>query len=124
MIQKLEVQGIHTEISADLQKYVEKKIGQLDKYMPRYARESAHVEVKLKEKKIKNRVECSCEVILHLPKETFTIKETTVNLFAAVDVVEQKLKNHIKKYKQTHGTGRLHQRVLARFKRSSARSSG
>ncbi len=68
MIQKLEVQGIHTEISADLQKYVEKKIGQLDKYMPRYARESAHVEVKLKEKKIKNRGSAVVKLFCICPK--------------------------------------------------------
>lgn len=123
MISKLEVSGIHTEVSDDLRKYVTKKIGKLDQYMPRAARESAHAEVKLKEQKIKQRVECTCEVVLHLPGETFTTKETTMNLFAAVDVVEEKLKNRIKKYKQTHGKGRLHRRVLARFKRSTARSS-
>lgn len=124
MIEKLEINGIHTEVTEDLAKYVQKKIGKLDQYMSAHARESAHAEVKLKEQKLKTRVNCTCEVILHLPKETFTTKETTVNMFAAVDVVEQKLKNQLKKYKQTHGTGRLHQRVLARFKRSSARSSG
>lgn len=124
MIKKLEISGIHTEVSDDLIKYVTKKIGRLDQYMPASARQSAHLEVKLKEQKIKQRVECTCEVILHLPQETFTTKETTINLFAAVDVVEEKLKNHIKKYKQTHGRGKLHRRILARIKRSSARSSG
>lgn len=122
MIQKLEINGIHTEVNDDLTKYVQKKLGKLDRYMPSFARESAHVEVKLKEQKIKARVECTCEAILHLPKETITVKETTVNLFAAVDVVEQKLKNSIKRYKQTHGSGRLQHRILARFKRSSARA--
>ncbi len=124
MINKLEINGIRTDVSDDLSKYVTKKIGKLDQYMPAGARESAHAEVKLKEQKIKQRVECTCEVILHLPQETITTKETTVNLFAAVDVVEEKLKNRIKKYKQTHGQGRLHRRILAKFKRSSARSSG
>lgn len=121
MIQKLEIQGVHTEVSKDLQKYIQKKIGKLDQYMPVAARESAHAEVKLKEQKVKSRVECSCEVILHLPKETISTKETTVNMFAAVDVVEEKLKNRIKKYKQTHGSGQLRHRILAKFKRSSAR---
>ena len=46
-------------------------------------------------------------------------KETTVNMFAAIDVVEQKLKNQVKKYKQKNGTGRLHHRILARLKRTS-----
>jgi putative sigma-54 modulation protein len=118
MIQKLEINGVHTEIPDDLQKYVLKKIGRLDQYMPRHSRESAHAEVKLKEQKIKSRTQCTCEVILHLPKETLTTKETTVNMFAAVDVVEQKLKNQLKKYKQKHRQGRVHHRILARIKRS------
>ena len=122
MINKLEINGVHTEVTDDLKKYVQKKIGRLDVYMPVAARESAHAEVKLKERKIKQRVECTCEVVLYLPQETINTKETTVNLFAAVDVVEEKLKNQIKKYKQTHGTGQLKHRILAKFKRSSARS--
>src|SRR5690349_13052412 len=113
MIKKIEVSGIHTEVTKDLNKYIKKKIGKLDQFLPAHAKESAHAEVRLKEQKIKARVECSCEVILHLPKETISVKETTVNMFAAVDVVEAKLKNRVKKYKQTHGRGRLHQRVLS-----------
>ena len=123
MIQKIEVSGIHTEVSDDLQKYVSKKIGKLDQYMPKSARQSAHAEVKLKEQKIKQRVQCTCEVILHLPHNVITVKETTINLYAAVDVVEEKLKNQIKRYKQTHGRGALHQRILARIKRTGSRPS-
>jgi len=119
MIAKLEINGIHTEVTDDLTKYVNKKIGKLDQYMPVHARESAHAEVKLKEQKIKSRNECTCEVIMHLPHETIMTKETTTNMFAAIDVVEQKLKNQLKKYKHKHGSGRLHQRILARLKRTS-----
>lgn len=119
MIKKIEIVGIHTEVTSDLKKYVNKKIGKLDQYLPAHARESAHAEVKLKEQQVKKRTECTCEVILHLPKETIMTKETTVNMFAAIDVVEQKLKNQVKKYKQKHGTGRLHHRILARLKRTS-----
>lgn len=124
MIQKLEISGIHTEINEDLTKYVNKKIGKLDQYMSPHSQESAHAVVKLKERKLKARVECTCEVILHLPKENMTIKESTVNMYAAIDVVEEKLKNKLKKYKQKHGKGKLHQRVISRFKRSMARSAG
>jgi putative sigma-54 modulation protein len=123
MIQKIEISGIHTEVTDDLKKYVLKKIGKMDQYMPLHARESAHAEVKLKEQKIKTRVECTAEVILHLPHDTITVKETTINMFAAVDVVEAKLKNQIVKYKETHGTKRLHQRIMNKFKRDPARAS-
>ncbi len=119
MIKKIEIVGIRTEVTSDLKKYVTKKIGRLDQYLPAHAKASAHAEIKLKEQQVKKRTECTCEVILHLPKETIMTKETTVNMFAAVDVVEQKLKNQVKKYKQKHGTGRLHHRILARLKRTS-----
>lgn len=118
MIQKLEIDGVHVKLDEDIKKYTRKKIGKLDQYMGRHARASAHAEVKLIESKIKNRKECTCEVVLHLPRETITVKETTLNMFAAVDIVETKLKNLLKKYKDTHEGGfRLHRRVLARIKR-------
>ena len=123
MIQKLEVSGIHTEVNSDLLKYVEKKIGKLDQYMPKSARESAHAEVKLKERKIKQRVECSCEVVLHLPHEVISVKEATINMYAAIDVVEEKLKNQIKKYKHNHGSGQLKQRIVAKLKRTEPASA-
>lgn len=103
MIKKLEINGVHTVLNDDLKKYITKKIGKLDKYLPRAARESAHVEVFVKESKLKNKKQCTCEVVLHLPQDTIITKESTLNMFAAVDIVESKLKNQIKKYKDLHG---------------------
>ena len=100
MIKKLEVTGIHTDASNDIQKYVKKKIAKLDSYMPRHARKSAHAEVRLKEAKAKNKKECSCEVTLYVPGEAITAKETTVNMYAAIDIVEEKLKTQLRRYKE------------------------
>lgn len=119
MIAKLEINGIHMDIDKKLHDYVTKKIGKLDKYLPRHARESAHAEVFLKEVMVKKKKECIAEVVLHLPKETITIQESTMNIFAAVDIVEAKLKNRIKKYKELHSSLRIHRRVLARVRRTS-----
>lgn len=118
MIQKLEIDGVHVELNEDIKKYTRKKIGKLDQYMGKHARKSAHAEVKLIEEKIKTRKQCTCEVIMRLPQETITVKETTLNMFAAVDIVETKFKNLLKKYKDTHEGGfRLHRKVLAKIKR-------
>lgn len=116
MIAKMEISGIHADVDSDLHKYVEKKIGHLDRYIPRHARESAHAEVKLKEKMIKTKKECTCEVVLHLPHDTIMTKETTMNMYAAVDIVETKLKNQLKKYKETHTHKRFHRRVLNKLR--------
>ncbi len=99
MINKLEITGIHTEATADIQKYVRKKIAKLDSYMPRHARKSAHAEVKLKESKAKDKKQCTCEVVLHVPGEVIMAKESTLNMYAAIDIVEQKLKTQLKRYK-------------------------
>ncbi len=121
MIHKLEISGIHLKTDPKLKEYVTKKIGKLDRYLPRAARESAHAEVFLKETKVKTRKEYICEVVLKLPHDTITISESTMNIFAAVDIVETKLKNLLKKYKETHSSLHLHRRMLARLHRRPSR---
>ena len=118
MIQRFDISGVHIHVDEDLRKYVQKKIGRLDRYVPRAARPSLHGEVKIKESKAKDKKECTCEVILHLPHETLTVHESTINMYAAVDIAEAKLKSQLKKYKDLHGNPRFHQRVLARWQRS------
>lgn len=117
MIERIEINSIHAQVDDDLEKYVTKKIGLLDKYLPRHAKESAHAEVKLKESKAKDKKQCQCEVILHLPQDTLMVKESTINMYAAIDIVEAKLKNQIKKYKDTHESAKFRQRVIRRFRR-------
>ncbi len=131
MIQKLEINGVHIKVDDKLRAYITKKISKLDRYIPRHARESAHAEVFIKEINVQGKPkgakrpargrvgakEYECEVILQLPKETIALKESTLNPFAAVDIVEAKLKNQLKKYKETHSSLRLHRRVLARLRR-------
>lgn len=100
MIQNIEISGIHVEVNDDLKRYITRKIGKLDRYVPRKSKDAARAEVKLSEVAVKKgKKQYTCEVILHLPRERITTKETTINMFAAVDIVETKLKNQLKKYK-------------------------
>lgn len=120
MITTFEITGKKMKISPELQKYITKKIGKLDKYLPRKARESAHVEVIMKEAtQGKGKKTYTCEVLLRVPKDTITVSQSTINPFAAVDIAEDTLKNQIRKYKETHGTDGLHKRVLARMRRQT-----
>lgn len=116
---KLEQSGVHTSITPDLKKYITRKIGKLDRFLPKHARESAHGEVFIKESKNKGKAQHTAEVVLKLKQETLTAKETTVNPFAAVDIVEAKLKNQLKKYKDKHTHKKFHHKVLARMRRQS-----
>jgi len=118
MISQIDISGIHYEVSEDLKKYISKKMSKLDRYVPRHAREMMHVDVKLVELKTKSDRN-ECEVIVHLPDQQLTAKESTVNMFAAVDIVETKIKNQLKKYKALHGGDKKdHHGILRRFRRS------
>lgn len=120
MIKKIEINGVHMDVEKKLHDYVMKKIGKLDKYLPRHARESAHAEVFLKESLSKKKRQLACKVVLELPKEVIIVEEATMNIYAAVDIVEAKLKNRIKKYKEMHSSLRVHRRVLSRLRRNGA----
>lgn len=117
MIRKLDIRGVHMQIDAKLFAYANKKFGKLDKYLSKHARESARIEVIMKEETLKTKKNNICEVLVHLPHDIITIKESTVNMFAAVDIVEAKLKNQLKKYKELHGNPRFHRRLIAHLRR-------
>ncbi|MGH7195690.1 MAG: ribosome hibernation-promoting factor, HPF/YfiA family [Candidatus Saccharimonadales bacterium] len=118
MVERLEISGVHMEVGDKLKKYVENKIGRCDRFLPRQHRADLHAEVKLKQIKAKDKKHCICEVVAQLPHETIRIEESTINIYAAVDIVENKLENQFKKYKQTHGDPKIYRRLGAKFKNS------
>jgi ribosomal subunit interface protein len=117
MLQKFEIRGVHATVDKPLRAYVTKKIGGLDRYISRHSRQSAHGDVHLKEVKTKNHNNFICEVTLHLPKQSITVKESALNMYAAVDIAEAKLRHQLQKYKDMHGNGKLHRHLFARFNR-------
>lgn len=122
MVEKIEITGVHMSVADDLRKYIMKKIARLDRYAPRPARPSMHMEVKLKEGRVKNKNERTCEVLVHLPHENIIVSETTVNMYAAVDIVEEKLKTKLHHYKALHADPTFRRRLLARLKRGPAQT--
>lgn len=102
MISRIDKSGINLELDGDLKKYIDKKIGRLDRYMPRQARKTVYASVKMRLADNKAGEKYVCEVVLHLPDGAMVTKETTLNMYAAVDIVEAKLKNQLKKYKIAH----------------------
>lgn len=118
MIKTLQITGVHMKLDEDIELYADKKIGHLDRYVPKKARQSLKAEVKLFETKVSDKNRFACEVIMHLPHDSVTVVERAQSLYAAIDTAENKLKVQLKKYKERHGGPRLHRRVLGRLKRS------
>jgi putative sigma-54 modulation protein len=103
MIENIAIAGIKADVTKELERYINKKIGKLDRHVKRSERGDVRADVKLNEDvSKKNGKKCTCEVILHVSGVRLTAVETTMNMFAAVDIVETKLQNQLKKHKEKH----------------------
>lgn len=122
MIEKIDITGIKLDLDDDIKRYVSKKIGKLDRYIPRHARQSVHAEVRLMNIGQQHGNTYECRVLLHLPEETVDARDSTMNVFAAIDIVEEKLKNQLKRYKDIRLERRIKAAgVLGRLKRGLGR---
>ncbi|CAN5351188.1 hypothetical protein BH09PAT4_BH09PAT4_03850 [soil metagenome] len=114
MVQKFEMSATHLELDDRLKKYITRKLGNIDKYLSKHIRPSAHLEVRLKEHKSKGQKQSVCDVTLYLPHDTIKIRESTQNIFASVDIVEAKLKQQVRRYKESRTDGKRRRRLFAR----------
>ena len=121
MIASIDITGVKYDVNEATKKYVLKKIGRLDRFLPKHARKSVTADVKLKLVNRDHGNKYEAEVILNVPEKRLTAKDSTVNMMAAIDIVEQKLASQLTKYKQTTMPHVARRGVLARFKRRMPR---
>jgi len=106
MITAIDVAGIKYTIDETTKRYIVKKIAGLDRYLPRHARKSVHAEAKLRQVNRDHGNKYEAEVLLHVPGTLLTAKASTMNMLAALDIVEAKLHAQLHRYKQEHTTSR------------------
>jgi ribosome hibernation promoting factor len=121
MIEAITITGLKVDVDETTRKYVSKKIGRLDRYLPKHARKSATAEVVLREVNRDHGNKYEAEVIMNVPDKQIMAKDSTVNVLAAVDIVEAKIVAQLHKYKQLTMPHIGKRGVLGRFKRSYAR---
>ena len=122
MITSIEITGLNNyPLDDTTKKYVTKKIGRLDRYLPRHARASVTAEVKLKEVNRDHGNKFEAEVLLSVPDKIITAKDTTLNMLAAVDIVEAKIVAQLRKYKEASIAHVGRRSAMSKFKRSFAR---
>ena len=122
MIQSIAITGVKYDIDDATKRYVMKKIGRLDRFLPRHARKSVSAEIKLKQVNRDHGNKYEAEVILHVPDKQLAASDSTINMMAAIDIVEAKISSQLKRYKDHHvgHIGRTRS-VLSNFKRGYAR---
>lgn len=114
---KLDVTGQHYELDENLLEYLEKKIGGLERFLPKEVRRVAHGTIVLSyDQSGKEGNHYVCEGIITVPHGKLQAKEGTGNMYAAIDLVEAKLKAQMAKYKQkSHGKQKSLKLMVARF---------
>lgn len=123
MINSITISGLQYEVDEATKKYVTRKIGRLDRYLPRHARKTATVDIKLRQVNRTRDNKYEVDVVLTAPDKVMKARDESMNMLAAVDIVEAKLVSQLRRYK-TERVPHIGQRgLLSRFKRSYARES-
>jgi putative sigma-54 modulation protein len=121
MITAIQITGIAYDVDENTRKYVAKRIGRLDRYLPKHARRTVSADVKLEQVNHKHGNKYQAEVILSLPGKIITAKDSTGNILAAIDIVEAKITAQLRDYKEAAIAHVGKRGVMSRFKRSFKR---
>ncbi len=108
---KVIITGEKFELTPKLERYIHKKMLTLQKYIPRTARESAQIEVRLKQITSKTKETNTCDLTLYLPKASLHAKETTEHMYAAFDVAVASIQHQVTAYKTKHEPARLRHKL-------------
>lgn len=112
----LQVTGRHFEIDDKIADYLDKKIGNLDKYLPKGVSATHAAVVLAVDGSNKEGNANTCEVLIDVPGEHFQANEATGNMYAAIDICEEKLKHQIRRFKDKHDPARNRgRRLIGKF---------
>lgn len=109
---KMQVGGHNFDLNPKIKAYVDEKIGSLDHYLPKAAQQSQARVTLENDEDATSDSRFICEAIIRVPHATLQAREATQNIFAAVDIVEAKLKAQIHKYKDKHSPRASRGRLL------------
>ncbi len=95
------------EIDDNLRKYVFKKLGRLDKYMPKDHKAIGMTVDIFRDPSGKEDNRYKVTAVLEVPGNDIVAETATINPHSAIDIVEQKLRLQIKKYKDKNSPRRF-----------------
>ena len=100
MVENIEISGIKYKIEDTFRKYAAKRLGQLDKFLPRKNRKDAVMKVVVRQVNRAHGNKYEISAALDVPGgKVLTAKDEASNVFAGVDILEAKLKGQVRKFK-------------------------
>ena len=117
MIEKIELSGNDYRVEEPLKKYVEKRIGKLDRYLPRGYKKDVVAKVVVSEIGKSKGEKYEISVAMDIPGgKVIAAKDEASNVFAGVDLLEAKLDGQIRRFK-TEVSNRNEKGIFARFRK-------
>ena len=105
MIENIDISGSNYKVEEGFQKYVMKRLGKLDRYLPRDNRKdvAAKVVVTQVDRAHGNKYEITASLDIpgssDIHGKVLVAKDETSNVFAGVDLIEAKLEGQIRRFK-------------------------
>lgn len=100
MISNIEITGSNYKPEETLKKYAIKRIGKLDKYLPRKLKKNATAKIIVKKIDHAHGDKYEISVAIDVPGgKIITARDECNNIYAGVDLVEAKLMGQIRRYK-------------------------
>ncbi len=119
----LHVTSKNYQLSEKILDYIDRKLGRLDRYLPRNEGEIQGRVILEVDPSGREDNKFVCEAKIELPGPNAEAREATLNMYAAIDIVEAKLKVQIRKYKDRHAPSRV-RRSKDRIRRLLGRDPG
>ena len=91
---KYNVRGENIEVTPAIREYIEKKISKLDRYFTEAPDAKVNVNLKFNQDK-----SSKVEVTITMPQLVLRAEETHIDMYAAIDLVTDKLERQIRKHK-------------------------
>ncbi len=100
MIEKIEISGSNYKPTDSFRKYAEKRIGKLDRYLPRNCKKDVIAKVVVTEVDRTHGNKYEISAAMEIPGgKVLAAHDETSNVFAGIDIIEAKLMGQIRRFK-------------------------
>ncbi|MBQ3309689.1 ribosome-associated translation inhibitor RaiA [Candidatus Saccharibacteria bacterium] len=100
MIEKIEISGNKYKVEESFRKYATKRIGKLDRYLPRGSKKDVLAKIVVAEVDRAHGNKYEISAAMEIPGgKVIAAKDESSNVYAGIDIIEAKLMGQIRRYK-------------------------
>ena len=118
MIDKIEITGNKYKVEESFRKYAMKRIGKLDRYLPRGSKKDVIAKIVITEVERSHGNKYEISAAMEIPGgKVIAAKDESSNVYAGVDIIEAKLMGQIRRYKLESTPHLRKNKIKSLFKR-------